>query len=211
MRRPGVDEWIEIASVVLLFLATTGSAWCAYQTVVWTGKANTYIAEVDKAGVDYLNASNIGNLMTAIDVNLFVQYYAARERGDTKMADELLRRFRPQLKQAVEAWLATRPFENPQAPSGPFVMRQYWEYPSEERRRLESIGAEKARLLDETRKADDFTARYGLMSAIFTPLIFIGGVIPKFSLRAAKVFILLFAAVILLFSAGRLFTLPVAH
>jgi hypothetical protein len=41
------------------------------------------------------------------------------------LSDFLYGRFPPALKTATDAWLATRPLQNPEAPSSPFVMPDY--------------------------------------------------------------------------------------
>ncbi|MGE5308604.1 MAG: hypothetical protein ACM3OC_05945 [Deltaproteobacteria bacterium] len=205
------DAVIEAVSVVLLFAATTASGWCAYQTVVWTSAGAVSLAEAEKAGSDAVIQMNVVNQLTTIDVNVFLQYFSARMKGDISVSEAIYRRFRPGLKKAVDAWLATDPFRDPKAPSGPFAMKEYWQQPSEEKERAGELNAFRTDRLSDTRNANENTDRYGLMTAMFAPLIFIGGVIPRFRLVQARLFITVFAGVFLMFALARLVTLPVTH
>jgi hypothetical protein len=49
-------------------------------------------------------------------VATFTQWVDAYARNETQLADFYRQRFRPEFKPAVEAWIATRPLQNPQAP-----------------------------------------------------------------------------------------------
>ena len=46
-------------------------------------------------------------------------------RDETELSDFYFERFRAEFKPAVDAWLATKPRQNPDAPLTPFAMPQY--------------------------------------------------------------------------------------
>ena len=52
----------------------------------------------------------------------WVDAYALKER---ELADFYFKRFRDEFQPAVNAWVATRPLKNPDAPLTPFAMPQY--------------------------------------------------------------------------------------
>jgi hypothetical protein len=47
---PRRNRWMEVASAVLLALATTASAWCAYQSTLWGGVQTFRLAAAARAG-----------------------------------------------------------------------------------------------------------------------------------------------------------------
>ena len=60
-----------------------------------------------------------------IDVATFIQWVDAYARGKTRLADFYFTRFRAEFKPAFEAWIATSPLKNQDAPLSPFAMPQY--------------------------------------------------------------------------------------
>ena len=55
----------------------------------------------------------------------FTQWVNAYALKQTELADFYFKRFRTEFKPAVDAWIATRPLKNPDAPLTPFAMPQY--------------------------------------------------------------------------------------
>ena len=62
---------------------------------------------------------------TQVDVATFIAWADADQRGEKELANFYMDRFRAEFKPAFEAWLATRPQENPSAPPTPFAMKEY--------------------------------------------------------------------------------------
>ncbi len=74
-----------------------------------------------------------------IDMQLFLQWAQATAQEQTAaqlrahgyvtspdtLSGFLVARFRPEFRPAFSAWLAARPLQNPEAPSSPFVMKEY--------------------------------------------------------------------------------------
>jgi hypothetical protein len=73
-----------------------------------------------------------------IDVAHFTQWVDAFATGETELADFYRRRFRDEFEPAFEAWVATRPRQNPSAPLSPFAMPQYQLADTKEAERLEN-------------------------------------------------------------------------
>jgi hypothetical protein len=53
---------------------------------------------------------------------MFEHYISAISEKNDQLAEFLFRRFRPEMKVAMEAWLATQPLKNPSAPPAPFTV-----------------------------------------------------------------------------------------
>src|SRR3974390_3002309 len=133
---------LEAAALVLLSLATVGTAWCSYQATAWGGAAsgtmNQSIAASRRAGIKQLQSYQ----MALLDVMLFSQYINARASSNETLARFYSDRFRGDAKKAFEAWMATQPFETPNAPPHPFVTNLY-----------------QPRLLEEVRSEEDEAQR----------------------------------------------------
>src|SRR3974377_1851734 len=115
----------EPLALLLLSLATVGTAWCSFQAAVWGGRAqgltNLSAASSRRGAADELQSYQF----ELVDVLLFSQYINARESSNVTLARFYVDRFRGGAKTAFEAWMATKPFENPDAPPHPFVTNLY--------------------------------------------------------------------------------------
>jgi hypothetical protein len=61
------------------------------------------------------------NQLRTVDTLLCEAYVKAVGEGKPQLVNVLFQRFRPEMQAATEAWLATRPQENPVAPPTPFA------------------------------------------------------------------------------------------
>jgi hypothetical protein len=100
----------------------------------------------------------------------------AYAKHETRLANFYYRRFRPEFRPAVEAWIATRPLRTPGAPATPFALPRY---------RLAST-AESTALLDEAeamaaaaRQANQRSDNYVLAVVLFAAALFFAGISTK--------------------------------
>src|SRR5271155_2970388 len=95
-----IDRVVDVASVVLISVAAVLSALCGYQSGRWGGEqARLYnIANADRTHA--AEASDRANVLTAIDVAVFLRYIDAIDTHDTRMAEFLDRRLRPEMRPA---------------------------------------------------------------------------------------------------------------
>jgi hypothetical protein len=122
--RSALDRF-EIAATVLLALATVATAWSGYQATRWGGETTKAASANTAARVAASRASDLANAQTEIDVSTFEQWVDAYAANDTFLADFYYARFRGEFKPAVDAWIATMPLKNPDAPLTPFAMPEY--------------------------------------------------------------------------------------
>src|SRR5215472_14849633 len=115
----------EPLALVLLSLATVGTAWCSFQAASWGGVSqrltNLSTASSRQAATAELQSYQVALL----DVLLFSQHINARVSSNEALARFYADRFRGEAKAAFDAWMATRPFENTNAPAHPFVTNFY--------------------------------------------------------------------------------------
>src|ERR1041384_355773 len=122
---PPRKGWAEPIVALLMALTTVGTAWCSYQSAAWTRQSNRLMNEFNalerRAGL----LSVQGTQQATIQVGMFMQALAAYETGNQKLLNFYVERFPPELRKAYDAWLAQKPFENPNADSHPSVPNLY--------------------------------------------------------------------------------------
>jgi hypothetical protein len=116
---------VELLATVLLALATVATAWSGYQSTRWNGEQTKAGARANALRIDSAKAAGLANTLTEVDVASFTQWVNAYAQKQTQLTDFYFKRFRDEFRPAVNAWVATRPLKNPNAPLTPFAMPQY--------------------------------------------------------------------------------------
>jgi hypothetical protein len=198
----------EIACAIVLALATTASAWCAYQSKLWGGaqmaRANAAVRASREGAVNSLAAMQA----RAFDASMFIAFMQARLDRNAAMEDFLAQRFRPEMKPAVEAWLKLDPLNNPAAPPSPFRMAEYVQKETTEVARLEEV-ANKA--MAATREARGYSDDYVLLTVIFASVLFFGGIARAFDSPPLRKVLAALAVLLFLGTVIALTTMPICH
>jgi len=204
-RRAG--GWIEVVSTVVLALAAVAISWSGYQASRWTGEQAKAFSRANAARVESTRWSNLANSQTEIDVATFTQWVNSYARNETQLADFYRKRFRKEFKPAVEAWIATRPLKNPDAPLTPFATPQYRLAASAEAERLEAkAGAEAAVATRNIQRATN----YVLGVVLFSSALFFGGISTRISNPRTRAVILGLGCVVLLGTLAWITTFPIS-
>ena len=221
----------EPIALVLLSLATVGTAWCSYQAAVW-GAVSQRTMNLSAAASRRAAAAQLqSHQMALLDVLLFTQYINARAgdigrhatgpeghstlnpqpstdssgRRASDLAQFYSDRFRNEAKTAFNAWMATRPFENPNAPPHPFVTNLYQPRLLTEAALAEAEGQ---RLWQQAGEAGRNGRSYVLITVLFTSALFCGGTASKFDAPWIRRAVLALGLTAFTFAAVRLLLLP---
>jgi hypothetical protein len=186
------EGWFEVIAAVLLGLAMLASAWSAYQSGLWNGIQTFRLAEANGAGRQAAAKDMYGNQLRGIDAVMFERYVSALSEKNHQLAEFLFQRFRPEMKVAVEAWLATQPLKNPSAPLTPFTMAEYSLVVAKEAQRLHE---EETKKFTEARKANKISDTYLLLTVLFGIVRFLSGIAAAFEKPRLRVVILALATV----------------
>jgi len=119
------DRHLELAATVLLATAAVATAWAAYQSARWHGEQARAQSASIAARVESTREASVANRQAQIDVALFTQWVDAYARDEAELAGFYRKRFRAEFQPAFQAWVATRPRMNRNAPLSPFAMPQY--------------------------------------------------------------------------------------
>jgi len=196
----------EPVALVLLSLATVGTAWCSFQAAAWGGVSqrlmNQSAAAGRRAAADQLHAVQL----ELVDVLLFSQHINARASSNETLSRFYSDRFRGEAKIAFEAWMATQPYENSNAPAHPFVTNLY------QPRLLAAAAladAESERLWQQAGDAGRNGRSYVLITVLLATSLFCGGTAPKFDQPWIRRAVLALGLAAFIFAVGRLLLLPI--
>ncbi|MEJ2710499.1 MAG: hypothetical protein P8074_23005 [Anaerolineales bacterium] len=196
-RQARLNRILEIISAILLSLATVGSAWCAYQSARWNGVQAISFSAANGARTESVRMSNEALQLASIDVGMFTQLATAYSEENEFLFNFIMDRFRPEMKPAVEAWIATEPLKNPEAPSSPFAMAEYTSAAQDEADRLLGVAEQS---LQDAQAANQNSDNYVLLTVMFASVLFFGGISTKFDMFKIRAALIAFG--ILIFTAG---------
>jgi hypothetical protein len=199
--------WFEVIAAALLGLATLASAWSAYQSSLWDGIQTFRLAEANIVGTQAGDKDLYTNQLRGIDAMIFERYVSAISEKNDQLAEFLFRRFRPEMKVAVEAWLATKPLQNPSAPLTPFTMAEYSLAVAKEAQQLHEDETKK---FAEARRANEISDTYLQLTVLYGIVLFLGGIAAAFERRKLRIVILVLAAVTMTVATGAMAFLPLA-
>lgn len=199
-------DWLEIIAAVLLALATVASAWSAYQSATWGGLEAEKFAEANTTRIHSSEAKVDADQKYSSDVAVFSDYAYAYADGNTELVNFYQTNlFSKELGTAVDAWIATNPLKNPNAPKSPFKMDEYRIEELEEYRSLEK---EANKATDEARIAVKQADRYVLFTVLFAAVLFFAGISTKFSNKHVKISVLIMGIILFLTTLVFVFLQP---
>ena len=219
-----LDRRFELLEAILLSIAAVLAAWAGFQSSQWSGQADDAYNLASEIRVEAAQMSDRSGQEQVADLITFTEWLAAAERegllsatsgpgedgyepDDALLSGFLYDRFRPEFKVAVDAWVATGPRANPDAPPTPFAMDEYVLASDASEREFEQK-AEAA--TDEARIASDRSDDYVLLTIIFATVLFFAGISSKMDTAKARIFLLSMGALLLLVTAGIMVSLPKA-
>jgi hypothetical protein len=186
-------------------LATLSSAWCSFESAAWTRKSNRLMNEFNalerRAGVLTLQ----GMQQTTMQTGMFMQALAAHEAGNDRSVNFYVERFPPELRKAYDAWMAQKPFQNPNADPHPFVPNLYEVRGTRE---AAEATAKAASSLQASRNASSFSGQYLANTVLFATVLFFASASGKFEQRRVRVVAFAFAVAVFLFALVRTAMLP---
>jgi hypothetical protein len=197
----------ELLATVLLAMAAVATAWAAYQSARWHGEQAKAQSASIAARVESTRAANQANRQAQIDVALFTQWVDAYARDETELAGFYRKRFRPEFQPAFQAWVATRPRMNPDAPLSPFAMPQYKLAATAKADGLEAqAAASSKRVGGFIQRADN----YSLAVVLFAASLFFAGISTRLRSPTPRMVVLGLGCTLFLGSLIWIATFPVS-
>ena len=168
---------------VLLVVAALGTSWSSYQATRWNGEQAKAASRTNAIRIDAARAQGLAQAQSQVDVATFIAWADADRRGEAAVADFYVDRFRAEFRPAFDAWMATRPFTNPDAPPTPFAMPQYQLASRQEAERLDAAAEASAA---EVRRDIQIASNYVLTVVLYAVVLFFAGMSTKIASRRLR-------------------------
>jgi hypothetical protein len=199
------DRLVGVAEAVLLSIVALMAAWSGYAAAKWSTESRVGLAEAStaraKANRANLKAIEIRNF----DASTFNAWFSAFTVGNQQAMAVAERRFRPGFRTAFEAWRATKPETNPNAPPGPTYMPQY-RRPGLAAGKALDRQAETAFAAGET--AGERSDKFVRTTVFLASVLFLVGISTRFPLRAGRYALVALGTGLLIVSIVQLVQLP---
>jgi hypothetical protein len=202
-----VERRLELGAVVLLAIATLATAWCGFQAAGWSGDLAERFALHSATHVKSAQAATRAGQLRIDDLLYFNGWLDARRSGNEELASIYRRRFRPEFVPAFEAWIAQRPFTNPDAIPGPLYMPQYG---SSEQTRSAALDAAADEHFEHGTHAKIYADRYILATVFMAAVLFFAGISLRLDWLPLRVAVLGMGCVLLGGAGAFVLTLPLA-
>ena len=201
------DRRLELYATILLAVAAVATAWCSYQATRWNGEQTKQSGTTNRLRLEAGRAQGLAEAQTQVDLATFIQWVDAYALKRTELTDFYFKRFREEFKPAVEAWIATRPLTNPNAPLSPFAMPQYRLAATADAKQLDAEAAASSDLRDRDIQRQ---SNYVLGVVLFAVALFLAGMSTKLSSRRLRIALLACGYVVFLTTVIWIATFPVS-
>jgi hypothetical protein len=202
------DRRISIIEAALLAIVALTAAWSGYASAKWSTESRLTVAQASTAR-NASNASELEGLQYRIgDALTFNAWFAAHTAKAPDAEAVAIRRFRPEFRTAFDAWIATNPDANPDAPAGPQAMP---EYKQPEIAKAKALKTQGERLFARGAEQGEDGDNYVRITVYLATVLFLVGISTQFPIRVARYGLIGLGVLILLFSVSQLLQLPAPH
>jgi len=201
----GRDRVMTIIEAVLLAVVAVLAAWSGFASAKWSTESSLQLAKASAARTEAnraaYEAADLRNF-DGLAFNAWITAYVAGNKDAQRVAE---RRFRPEFLVAFNAWLATNPLTDPNAPKGPTYMPQYAQ-PELAQARILDARADHSYMLGQ--EAGSNADGYVRTTVYLASVLFLAGVSGHFRVRVARLGLVGMGGVILVFSCVLLILAP---
>ena len=199
--------WQELLVTVLLVVAALGTSWSSYQATRWNGEQAAAAGRTNAIRIDAARAQGLSQAQTQVDVATFIAWAEADRSGDAEVADFFIDRFRDEFRPAYDAWVATEPLTNAEAPPTPFAMDEYQVASKDDAERLDTAAEASAA---EVRLNIQRSSNYVLTVVLYAVVLFFAGMSTRLSNRRLRWVMTLAGTAVLIAAIAWIATFPVS-
>jgi hypothetical protein len=199
------DRWLGIAEAAILSMVALLAAYSGFAAAKWSTESSVSLAKASALRTKASRADLEALQTRTLDSVSFNAWFAAFVAGNKRAEHLAQARLRPGYRPAFEAWLATDPAHNPNAPPGPSYMPQY-------------VISQQAQANDLDAQADEeFTAgsdaggtadKYVRDTVFLATVLFLVGISGHVKIRQARSGLIVVGVLLLVFSVIQLLGLP---
>lgn len=121
----GWAKWVAIGEAVLLSVVTVTVAWSGFAAAKWSTEGQQILSQSALTAVKASELDLDAQLLRDFDAAAFDAWFTAYVSEKPEKIAMAERRFRPEMKLAFDAWIATNPESNIDAPRTPMEMDEY--------------------------------------------------------------------------------------
>jgi hypothetical protein len=195
----------EFASTILLAFASVVTSWSGYQASLWSGIQATSYNQANALRVESTRESTLAGQFSGLDIASFMAWVNAKASGNDQLEQFYRQRFRPEFRQLFEAWLATKPLTDPQAPATPFALPGYR---SEHGQRAIELENQAKALFDAGHRANHIADTYVLGTVLLATVLFFCGIVQQFQEFRVRIALLGMAVLLLISGLSKVLVLP---
>jgi len=188
---------VQVCEAALLAIVTLTAAWAGYSAARWSTESRVEIAESSTlrnlATRDDLEANTLRNF----DASTFNAWFIAFTLNSPQKEAIAVRRFRPAFRVAFNAWMATNPLHNPNAPPGPTYMPQYKLPPQTQANKLDNEATAKFNAGNQAGVTSD---NFVQITVFLAAVLFLVGIGSSFKLYGVRYALITFGAALLIVS-----------
>lgn len=200
-------DWQEGVATVLLVVAAVATSWSSYQATRWNGEQAAAAGRTNAIRIEASRADGLAEAQTQIDVATFIAWAEADVTGDRELADFVLDRFRDEFRPAFDAWNATEPLTNPDAPPTPFAMD---EYQLASQQQADALDARAEASAAEVRADIQRASNYVLTVVLYAVALFFAGMSTRVRAPRLRWALTLVGCAVFLGTLGWIATFPVS-
>ena len=199
------DRGIAIAEAILLSVVALMAAWSGYAAAKWSTESRVTLAGASAARTNANRATLEAMELRNFDSAAFDAWFSAYTVRNEQAMKVAVHRFRPEFRVAFDAWRATKPETNPNAPRGPTYMPEYRQPLLDGAKALDQR-AEKASASGA--EAGETSDKYVRTTVFLASVLFLVGISTHFPFRGVRYALVGLGALLLLVSLVQLTQLP---
>jgi hypothetical protein len=199
------DRWLSIVEALLLSLVAVLAAYSGYAAAKWGTESSVMLAKASAERAKANRADIEGIVTRTLDSASFNAWFTGFTAGNANAERLAAKRMRPGYRPAFNAWLATDPAHNPNAPPGPAYMPQYV-IPQEAVATAYDAQADAA--FSKGAAAGSTADKYIRDTVFLATVLFLVGISGHFRLRQARLGLICVGGLLLLFAVVQLLGLP---
>ena len=203
---PRRRDWVEIVATIVLAVAAVATAWSSYQATRWNGEGTRDSSRVNALRIEAARAQGLAEGQTQVDISMFFQWINATVADNTELEDFYTDRFRPEFRTAFDAWQATDPLTNPEAPPTPFAMDQYQLQAQTD---ADQLDTEAELMAAEVRLDVQRAGNYVLGVVLFAIALFFAGMSTKLTGHGTRITMITIGSLIAIGAAAWIATFPI--
>ena len=202
-----IEHPVEVITAVSLSVAALLTSWSAYHAAIWDGVESAQFERALALRTQSAQLATRAGQLQAIDVFVFSQWLNAYAVNNQPLTDFYQARFRPEFKPAFDAWTATNPRQNPDAPPYPFAMPQYRLAATAQ---SEALERQATQMFDSGEEAKRHSNAFIQITVVLASAMFFGGIVQVFKMRHVRLTLMAVSVLTCLWALFRVATLPIS-